>query len=321
MNYYFDESGNWQEVQKEEVSFIMTGVAVVDERTFNTQYVSDFKEIQTANGLGGHSFHAADLRRSGKSDVLSMIHNKIIEAIDNDVIVVKALFLEPHKVKMTKKSSDDIYIDYASCLLSFLMMGDSFPKVFSDMKFNGAHPVKMAEYLLRGNKVNISDSNLNELMESTSLKSSSVPRLMAEVTRILEYKLQWQDEEQVRKLLNKLQRCDVELLHRYKFFEYWINRDEKDNIREKYRVEIERKLNAAGRDLGIVEPVSVPKVEFMSKSRNEYGIFVADFICNSIFIKIKQASGCKTLDSDEKLCKKLCEKGSFIDVEKLYERL
>lgn len=308
MKYYFDESGNWEEPCKEKRCFLMCGIAILNEKAFRTDTISKVMELQSNLNLKGYDFHATNL----SLNVRAAVHELILEALQAEIIAAKILKIEAQDLQRTQTAPEDMYIEYASELLSQLALGDSQPEIISDMKFRGPYPAKVVPCALNP-MYQTKDAMYDKLMESYVPKYTSVSKKMASLIDKLKKTLDSDRNVDINidNTVKRLQNFDIELLRRYEFIELWINWTEKDQNREKYRNQILSKLGNLQRDCGMERNVPQLTIEFASKAKNVVGVQLVDFLCNLIYNVYTRTTGAP--ENEKTLAERICNRCTLVE--------
>ena len=273
-------------------------------------------------------FHATEMRNNGLKEELGLMLDQISKAIQNEVIKVEVLRKKPVEVqgeRRTHNNDESVYISNATNLLAKLALGDNKPVIYHDPIFGGGYPLRVAQVLEDKGKTVFSagskiDDEFRTLMNACELNEKA-EQIQSDV--IQELKKAYAKinacndrEEQNRKiignLMDYLQKHDngYRRLCCYKFMQFWLDLMEQDRTRESYARELTDKLRTMRREVGLKGALNFDKILFVNKKKvlNEkkpenFGVFVADAICNSFWQKIKKSG---LLSAEERLCK-LCK--------------
>jgi hypothetical protein len=153
LKYYFDEAGDWEHPNAQHSIWpLMCGVLFTEKSYFN-DIQRTFKVIRTERKILPSKFHAADASNSLKSSVFSVILDSLLSR--KAKIIVRRV--KPSLLRRTRLTPHDLYIEHASALIAKLAAGDAKPEIYSDMKFRGAYPMKIAEHRFRQYNAKLSD--------------------------------------------------------------------------------------------------------------------------------------------------------------------
>jgi len=145
MFYYLDESGNWQEIEKEQNRLVITSLVISDEMT-DRQLKEDIEIFKAQRGL--KDLHAADMRKEIKEEFYTLIETYVVK----DEVKVLSYLLDPGVLySETMRDSDDIYTDIASRLIGESCLGDTDVKIEYDMKFHYAYPFNVIQVMKHNN--------------------------------------------------------------------------------------------------------------------------------------------------------------------------
>jgi len=134
MHYYFDESGNWEEIENEKNVLVIAGVLVKDKQILENlnNDIEKFKKDKNLNEL-----HMTDIKDFSIKDGLYQILDKYIQEQQMKVL---GYVLKPKNITETQRDEDELYLDIASRLISEITFGDKDIKIEYDMKFHYAYP-------------------------------------------------------------------------------------------------------------------------------------------------------------------------------------
>ena len=76
---------------------------------------------------------------------------------------------------------------------------------------------------------------------------------------------------------------NIDFIKKYEFAELWLDWNEREKAREKYRESIMNKLKVSRQSLGIDVQTSNIRLFFVGKNDNNAGVQLADFACNIIY--------------------------------------
>ncbi len=279
MKYYFDESGNWEELRRRESKrLVMCAVLFKDDQAFK-DVDFEFKNIRADLNLTPFEFHATSLDERIRERVYSVMNSSLA----SDRVSAWAIRVNPEHLKKTRKKETDIYIEYASGLLSKIAMCDDRPEILSDMKFRGAYPGAVSE-LASNPSFRTNYRFLDDIMTSYSPMEDKMSKKIDNIRQKLEKALKNRQTKDMVKVKDMIDSgSDIDVIKRYEFAELWLNWTERERSREKYREAILREIQGARRSLGMTEEISNVSLRFVDKNENNAGIQFADFMCNIIY--------------------------------------
>lgn len=279
MKYYFDESGNWENLKRKEYrSLVMCVVLFKDIASFN-EVEWAFQSIRAERNLTPFEFHATYLDNSTRERVYAAMY----AALKTERAKVWALRVDPVLLKKTQRSETDLYIDYASYLLSSIALPDEKPEIYSDMKFRGAYPAAVAKLAVNTSfKSNF--RTFDRIMATYQPMEETIEKKKREILRLIENSLRKQPVLVLNDLKEMVETgSDAGIVKRYEFAELWLDWKEREQIREKYRETILSNLKKARQSLGIDVETTNIKLRFVDKNENNAGIQFADFVCNILY--------------------------------------
>lgn len=256
----------------------MCAVLFMDVSAF-TEIDWAFQSIRAERSLTPLEFHATSLDNSTRVRVYDVIN----AALSSERAKVWALRVDPFLLKKTQQSETDLYIDYASYLLSRIALPDEKPEIYSDMKFRGAYPAAVAKLAL-----NISFksgfSTLDRILSTYQPMEETIEKKKNRILQRINYSRKRHPESILHDLNTRVEDgSDVDVIKRYEFSELWLDWKEREQVREKYRDTILSKLNNTRQSLGIDIQTTNIKLCFVDKNENNAGIQFADFVCNILY--------------------------------------
>ncbi len=279
MKYYFDESGNWENLKEREPRSLVMCAVFFPETSAYEEIKWAFQAMQADRSLTPRDFHATSLDASMRERVYAVMDT----ALTSGKAKVCALKFDPLHLKKTRRNETDLYIECASELLAKMVFPDSNPEIYSDMKFRGAYPAAVAKLA-----VNPSFRTDQKTFDRIMTTYQPLEETRDEKTRSVRTRLENALKKKPSSELNVLKEIldaesDPDVVKRYEFAELWLDWNERENVREKYRERILDKLRASSRTLGM--NIETPKISmyFVDKNKNNAGIQFADFICNIIY--------------------------------------
>lgn len=238
-----------------------------------------FHSIRAERSLTPLEFHATSLDNSTRERVYAAMHS----ALSSERAKVWALRIDPFLLKKTQQNETDLYIDYASYLLSRIALPDEKPEFYSDMKFRGAYPAAVAKLAL-----NISFKSgfrtLDRILSTYQPMEETIEKKKNMILQRINNSLKKHPETILDNLKTRVEDgSDIDVIKRYEFSELWLDWKEREQVREKYRDTILSKLNNTRQSLGIDIQTTNIKLRFVDKNENNAGIQFADFMCNILY--------------------------------------
>lgn len=238
-----------------------------------------FHSIRAERSLTPFDFHATSLDDATRERVYAVMH----AALASEKAKVWALRVNPLLLKKTRRDETDLYIDYASALLSKIALPDPGPEIYSDMKFRGAYPAAVAKLAVNPSfKSNF--GTFDRIMKTYQPMEEKTEEKKNDILRRIERSLSKQPVSVLYDLKEMIEAaCDAGVVKRYEFAELWLDWKEREQIREKYRESILNRLRTSRQSLGIDVETSNIVLRFVDKNENNAGIQFADFVCNILY--------------------------------------
>jgi len=279
MHYYFDESGNWQEIGQDK--FIVMGGVVIDDRYLRT-ILNSIKNFKTENKYP--NIHLTDIKDFSIRDKLFEI---LIPYIETQQIKTLGYVVDTKQLLETKKSKEDIYLGFASQLLSEITFGDNDIHIETDMIF----------------KFDYKENVLNNMFESQNKDFEMIKKFLTfNKERFEQYKYRvlngvFKNNPYIAKQIEK-----DGWLYEYMWTEFRLRIEKSFTLREILKDRIMYELLLKSKNFGLHN--YLPKIEIQYKSKWEHnvdGVEIADILNNLIFNGIKG----KTSSIGKKLFNKL----------------
>jgi len=260
MYYYFDESGNWQELNQEKKNLVIGAVVVKDEERLIDlkEDLESFKSNYKLNNI-----HMTELNNDQKNE----LHNVIIKYLEDESIKGLFYLVNPEIFySQTQVDAEDVYISVASQLLSNIAFGDDNVKVEYDMKFHYAYPQNILDNM-----------KIKHFDEFTQMQNNFLFR---------KEKIQSQ-KERIKKILK---RYNLELnvtenigeLYKYVWAEFRLKVELSARMREKFRERTLLRLEQNAKKLGLADKIKL-KIEYKHKNQQSIGVYVADILSNIVY--------------------------------------
>ena len=288
MKYYFDESGNWNTLEGRN-PLVMCGVVFLDRPSYLAVH-SGFNSIRAEYKLSPFEFHGTDASDVVRENVYSVMHEALFSGSTRALVMI----LDPMELRKTRESASDIYIRHASSLISRLAMGDPAPRIYSDMKFRGAYPARVAQ-LAMDPSFRTGQATFDRIMGSYELKEDSVGEKHERISKLLAGNSTRRPTREMTQLKGMIRPGETGIFKRYEFAELWLDWTEREGVREKYRDRILEEINQIRESLGMDLGVERLRLLFVDKASNNPGVQFADFLCNLVYrSRVPQDQGAMT---------------------------
>ena len=265
MRYFFDESGNWMEVNEENKNLVIGGIVVKNEEDFDfiKREVSNFKLER-----GIREIHANEMSELDRELFLKII-DKLLE--ENKF---KALLyiINPNKLIQTQKEADEIYADIASDLVVEIAAGDEELEIEYDMKFYYAYPLQIIDNIEK----RTSSYEFNRMKSNFYLKEDKFHEQKKRILRILSSSKNITNLYELKYKLN-----NRGFLFNYLWEEFRLNIEKASIIREKFKEKIITKTSEFYKQFGIDKEIKV-NIAYKGKHNQSAGVQIVDFLTNIV---------------------------------------
>ena len=309
MYYFFDESGDWSDLKQNRSSTLLLGGIALEDFAFNEikNLSSDFK---MKHGIA--QLHAAESSAYQYRNQLTLIHDLL--KTKKITAFVKQIDVKQLISKFTINNPEEVFISEATDFISKIILGDSNPKVYWDMKLNFAYPNRILELIenkKNSGKVDFqrpvdifynSYSFINE--ESFNLRKDFIKKGIENTKgKNITHRL-----KQAGSLLSS---NDVEAVKDFvRLYDFtYLETVIKENNKHRFIFEdkLNEKINKKIKILSLPALSKYIKVFFVSKfdTNLNFGIEIADFICNFFYNQRFPKSDLSDFDSFVSSVKKL----------------
>jgi len=276
MNYYFDESGNWQEPFKEKNKFVLGGL-VIKSKTFVNDIEQDIKIFKSQNRLS--QIHANEMSLDLKEKLYQMIY-EYLKCDDASVLVY---YFKPEALfNQTKKNPDELYIDKASTLISNITFGDSQLTIDYDMKFYYSYPANIIEHLKEQKRVEYS-----EMERSFTLSNNIYEKNRKRIEELMSRSLSKNKNEKLQKyydlICGKRDDKQKKFIEKYLWTDFRLKLDKTYLIKEKFKDKINDKSNQKSMELGLSYEDITSKIKYQHKQYQSAGVQIIDVISNLVW--------------------------------------
>ena len=302
MKYFYDESGNWQELNNERKIFVIGGLSVSDDNLLQ-ELEQDLKLFKKNHRL--KSIHATEFDLNKKEELYQIIDKFLL----NDNVNVLLHYFSPKSLlSKTQIKADDLYIDIASQLISHMSFGDENIDIEYDMKFYYAYAEKV-----------ISDINITKrreienMRESFSLKDeyldSKANYIKDKVSKTLFKNSTNKVQDFYNILCTKSKLENKELIEDYLWTEFYLNMDKTNLIKDKFK----NKIESLNKDIQKQYSLSLDNqkifISYKGKFKQSAGVQVIDILCNRVY-----HNGSKAYDKSSNAVKSIYNKISIKDI-------
>jgi len=265
MQYYFDESGNWQEIQNENRNLVIGGVLIKNKNNF-IELTEDFKAFMAKNRL--KHIHMNELEEYQREELLKII----LKYLKDDKIKSLLYIINPKYLhSKTTSSADELYIDLATELISNIAFGDKDINIEYDMKFHYAYPVNILE------EINI----LKEYDDFVKMSKNFILNLhnMEKNKNRIRTNLLRGRILNLEKYLSKLD--DKKFLSKYLWEEFRLKVQKGALLREAFLEKSKTKLQAKYKNFEIKKDINI-KIDYKGKHIQSAGVGVIDVLTNIV---------------------------------------
>jgi len=264
MKYYFDESGNWQEIQNENRNLVIGGVLIKDEN-HHIELSEEFKWFMAENRL--KYIHMNELEEFQREELLKII----LKYLKDDKIKSLLYVTNPRYLySKTTLSADEIYIELATELISNIAFGDESIEIEYDMKFHYAYPENILEEIDLKKK-----DEFTQMSKNFVLNLKNIEKIQNRIkTNLLRDRVL-----NVEQYLVKL--SDKKFLFRYLWEEFRLKVQKGALLREAFLEKSKTKLETKYKKFGIDKDVKI-KIDYRGKHMQSAGVGVIDVLTNIV---------------------------------------
>jgi len=294
MNYFFDESGDWY--GRERNRLVLGGLLIHNTHTINS-LEAELNLLKSEYNL--QYFHANEMPQAA----LNSCYNIILSTLMSSAKAILRIYPKDTVFRRSRKSSDDIYIELASDLISTMIMGDSKPNINYDMKFHYAFPANIIANIKQKKPY-----HYKRIMDAMKLNIDMLPKEKKRIeTRISTIK--GKNLEQSSWFVQELIENETKAVTDFLWSELTLQIQGKETIREIFRAKILDSLNQCYQlyNLGINQ--TALKIDYFAKDQGNVGIEIIDLLCNLVY-----KNGAKAKYNAPSIVKQIYE---MIDVEEM----
>lgn len=276
MNYYFDESGNWQELYNEKNKLVIAGL-LIKNKTLLREIEQELKLFKLKNHL--EIIHANEMNNNTKEDLYQIIS----EFLKKEDIKVLAHYFSPKILNsQTIKSSDDLYVDIASNLISDITFGDDDINIEYDMKFHYAYPQNIIQNFKTSDKPEYVNMKKNFIIRDNVIIENK-EKIKTNISRILNKKKDYELQKYFDLLSEKDNTVQTDFISEYLWAEFKLKIDKTNYIKDKFKDKIEDISKLKCKNYSIPYESSKLKIKYQHKHYQSAGVQIIDILCNLIW--------------------------------------
>ncbi|MEA3315159.1 MAG: hypothetical protein U9Q30_04830 [Campylobacterota bacterium] len=303
MNYYFDESGNWQEPFDERNKLLIGGL-LIKENYIKKELKQEFTMFKNKHNLS--EIHATDIK-----DVYlkEQLYKMIYDYVKLDEVDMLVHYLKPKALySRTLNDPDDLYIDIASKLISDITFGDTNLNIEYDMKFHYAYPLNVLDNL------NYANQNFTKMKQNFILSEDGYKDNIQRIQSIIKKSYKKTKEYKLKKTLDLLNISPKEkqknFISNYLWSEFNLKSEKPNIIKERFKDKIEQITKQKYKDYGLeYGDIQKPNIKYKHKQYQSEGVQIIDIICNLVW-----KNGDKVLESSSSTIKGIYENITIKDI-------
>jgi len=289
MEYYFDESGNWQQPGAERHRLVMGGVLFRDRRTVH-RLEEELRLFMAEERLD--RLHATDLTAAQKASCYEMLVNHLVA----DTRVLVHHYSPDVLESSSRRKVDEIYLDKAAGLVKVMALGDPEVRIHYDLKFHYAWPANVLRqmdrlpwYLKKArDRFQLKPGAVADERDRIRKKVDALPAYERSRARgfldRLNVRIQCDSldpfDSELESRLNEAKSGVAQALNDYFWSELWQHFRGQELMRERFRDRILAELQATESLLGMDASLPRLTIRFWGKQELNAGIFAADLACN-----------------------------------------
>lgn len=276
MNYYFDESGNWQELNNERNKLVIAGLLIKNKTTL-IEIEQELKLFKVRNNLD--IIHANEMNNNIKEELYKIIS----EFLEKEEVNVLAHYFSPKILRnQTIKSADDLYVEIASNLISDITFGDNDIKIEYDMKFHYAYPQNIVENFNKTDKSEYTNMKNNFVIKNEVIKQNK-EKIRNNISRIINKRKDATLQKYFDLLSSEDNDAQVDFISQYLWSEFELKIDKTNYIKDKFKDKIEDISKSKCKNYSIpYEPLNL-KIKYQHKHYQSAGVQIIDVLCNLIW--------------------------------------
>ncbi len=294
MYYYFDESGNWSEPNREQRTLVVGGVQVDSEKTM-AELEQDLRVIMADRKL--KHLHACDLAPGALTACYQAIGRLLRE---NRLRAMMHVHCPGHvRHASTLVTPEEAYRRAAATLVATMIFNDSKPQIYYDLTFYQAYPGNVVKHM--HDKLPPCFKHLDKYMRIDeqafeSLRKELVDRLKSlkdKKTEALRKQLaglcvQAQSEEEAHSKIRQWRQVAESRMKQYLITRARLIMEGSDIARELFKTAITDTLQASENLLQAacraaeVKVIYLPK-EAQMQDKHGLGVATADLLCNLVY--------------------------------------
>lgn len=276
MNYYFDESGNWQEINNEKNKLVIAGLLIKNNKTL-IEIEQELKLFKLRNHL--EIIHANEMNDNTKENLYQIIS----EFLKKEDVKVLAHYFSPKILcNQTIKSADDLYVEIASNLISDITFGDNDINIEYDMKFHYAYPQNIIQNFKTSDKPEYVTMKNNFVIKD-SIVEQNKEKIKSNISRILFKRKDVNLQKYFDLLSSEDKDAQVNFISQYLWSEFKLKIDKTNYIKDKFKDKIEDITKFKCKNYSIpYEPLKL-KIKYQHKHYQSAGVQIIDVLCNLIW--------------------------------------
>lgn len=270
MDYFFDESGNWQEIDNEKKRLVIAGMVIKDE-VVTKDLEQDLKLFKIRNKL--FQIHASEIKDSLLKEELYQI---IYEYIKLDEVLILAYIINPKILfSQTMKDPDEIYIDIASDLIGSMTFGDKKIDIEYDMKFHYAYPQNIIENI----KIEKKFDEYMQMSRNFFLKDHFFRKHKERISKnILRNRNRIDNINEVVKKID-----DIKFVNKYLWEEFRLKTEKTALAKEKFKDKIQNYVKQQCKIFGLLAYDMELDIQYKGKHNQSAGVQVIDVVNNLLW--------------------------------------
>jgi len=264
MWYFFDESGNWQELENRRL--VIGGIVIKNSEDLK-EIENKIKEFKFERGF--KNLHANEMTIIDREAFLRIILKLLQEERFKALLYV----INPDILIQTQKESDEIYAEIASDLLVEIAFGDDNIEVEYDMKFHYAYPAQIIENI----ENQYSSDEFNQMKRNFYLNENAFKYQKNRIKNII-----LRSKKNIPNFNEIIYRLgNRRFLYNYLWEEFRLKIEKGALIREKFKEKFETKLKEKYKLFNLKQEPKI-SIEYKGKHNQHEGVEIIDFLTNIV---------------------------------------
>ena len=270
MNYYLDESGNWENIEQEKNRLVIGGL-LIKSKDIVADIERDFKLFKIRENL--EIIHANELSNRQKEELYYLIE----KYLSKDEVKSFFYIINPEIFySQTQRYADEIYVDTASKLIVDMSFGDRDIDIEYDMKFHYAYLPNILEHINKNKDYDdFSQMSSNFVLNKSKIQNNQ-NRIIKQLNR---YKNSIQDYENT---LQKI-KSDEKFLSKYLWEEFRLKIEKAYSVREIFKDKVASFTKQRCHELFLEEYDFNIDIKYKNKFKQSSGVQIADILCNLVW--------------------------------------